>query len=104
MGWLRLVLAAVGMGCLSHGAFAACLLGLGPNWEDIEAQQSDPVAEVAELLRERGELRSDEIERWYRDEIGRVVYCRYKEETWSSFLFEFRDGKWSQINSVRTVL
>ncbi|MFO1494401.1 MAG: hypothetical protein U1F26_07065, partial [Lysobacterales bacterium] len=104
MGRFCLALATVGMGYLPHGALAACLLGLGPNWEDIEAKESDLVAEIAELLKECGELRSDEIERWYADGVGRVVYCRYKEETWNSYLFEFRDGKWSQVNSVRTVL
>lgn len=104
MSRLHLILAVLIMWVFSHGACGACLLGLGPNWEDIEADKSDPVAEVAELLKSRGELRSDEIERWYKDKIGRVVYCRYKDEIWNSFLFELKDGKWIQINSVRTVL
>jgi hypothetical protein len=84
--------------------WSACLSGLGPGWADIAAEESDPVSVVAAILKERGELRSDEIERWYRDKAGRVVYCRYKEEEWNSFLFELVDGKWIQINSVRTVL
>ena len=66
----------------SHGAYGACLLGLGPNWEDIEAEKSDPVAEVADLLKDRGELRSDEIERWYRDKIAALGFCSRTCASW----------------------
>ena len=82
MSRLHIILAVLIMCVFSHGACGACLVGLGLNWEDIEAEKSDPVAEVADLLKDRGELRSDEIERWYRDKIAALGFCSRTCASW----------------------
>ena len=89
---------------LSVQAHSFCLNGLGPDWADVEADPSDPVPAVETLLQLWGETRPNEKVNWFRTKSGEVVYCRKSWDTTTSFLLEFREGRWIVVNSVRTIL
>lgn len=89
----------------SHAALVEDFcLQVGPDFETIPAEPTKPRPELQALVDHALDRYTDETERWYESEDGRVVYCRIDGSDIDALLIERRSDQWQVVNQVFTTI
>lgn len=79
-------------------------LQVGPDFETISAEPTEARPELQALVDHALDRYTDELERWYESEDGRVIYCRIDGSDIDALLMERRSGDWRVVNRVFTTI